>query len=221
MIKNEEPNSISYRVSLAEYLMSTVTVRQKPEFVLPEVAFIGRSNVGKSSLINRFVGRKNLARVSGQPGKTRTINYYRIGLKQIGDANIGQEFLLVDLPGYGYAKVSKEERKKWHEFVGTYLQKSENLVQVMMLVDIRHEPMESDQICAQFLHDSSIPFTVIATKADKISKNQIAKQKSIFSKAFDVPVRRVIATSAEDGKGREELLSQVCYYIGLGNTEEK
>lgn len=218
MNQNEEIiQKISYRISLAEYLMSTVTVKQKPELILPEVAFIGRSNVGKSSLTNRLVNRKKLARVSGQPGKTRTINYYHVGMKQVEDSSKGQEFLLVDLPGYGYAKVSKNERKKWQEFVGGYLQKSENLVQVMMLVDIRHEPLEPDLICAQFLHDSGIPFSVIATKSDKISKNQIARQRSIFSKAFDVKIDKVIATSAEDGRGREELLLRIAGYIGLAS----
>lgn len=208
-----------YRVSLAEYLISTTKANQKPEISGFEIAFIGRSNVGKSSLINRLVQRKNLARVSGQPGKTRTINYYRIGMKLISDAQVGQEFLLVDLPGYGFAKVSKEERKKWREFVGIYLQGSKSLVKVCMLVDIRHEPLEQDLICAQFLHDAEIPFYVIATKSDKISKNQIFKQRNIFAKGFDVDLENVIATSAEDGRGREELLNRIAQLIGLEKEE--
>lgn len=215
-IASPEPQ---YRVSLAEYLISTTKPNQKPEISGFEIAFIGRSNVGKSSLINRLVQRKNLARVSGQPGKTRTINYYRIGMKLISDAQVGQEFLLVDLPGYGFAKVSKEERKKWRDFVGIYLQGSQSLVKVCMLVDIRHEPLEPDLICAQFLHDSGIPFYVVATKSDKISKNQIFRQRSIFAKGFDVDIENVIATSAEDGRGREELLLRIARLIGLEKEE--
>ena len=211
-----EREAVKCRVSLAEYLISTTAPRQKPELVALEVAFVGRSNVGKSSLINRLVQRKKLARVSGQPGKTRTINYYRIGLKATADAAIGKEFLLVDLPGYGYAKVSKDERKKWRDFVGAYLQGSENLVQVLLLVDIRHEPMESDLICAQFLHDQGIPFSIIGTKSDKISKNQIFRQRNIFAKAFDVDLSHVIATSAEDGRGRDELLERIAGVIRFG-----
>ena len=130
-VKRNETEAI-YRISLAEYLISTVRSTQKPEVAegeieKDEIAFIGRSNVGKSSLINMLVQRKKLARVSGQPGKTRTINYYRVGIKSVNNAEIGKEFFLVDLPGYGYAKVSKDERKKWRDFVGGYLMKSLNL----------------------------------------------------------------------------------------------
>ncbi|MBP7248805.1 MAG: YihA family ribosome biogenesis GTP-binding protein [Negativicutes bacterium] len=212
-IKRNETEAI-YRISLAEYLISTVRPTQKPEVVegeveKDEIAFIGRSNVGKSSLINMFVQRKKLARVSGQPGKTRTINYYRVGIKFVKNAEIGKEFLLVDLPGYGYAKVSKDERKKWHDFVGGYLMKSLNLKQVFMLVDIRHEPQESDLLCSEVLHGSEIPFSVVLTKADKISKNQMMRQQSIFAKAFDVPKERVIISSAEEKIGRSELLNKV------------
>lgn len=208
-----------YRVSLAEYLISTTKANQKPEMSGFEIAFIGRSNVGKSSLINRLVQRRKLARVSGQPGKTRTINYYRIGMKLISDAQMGQEFLLVDLPGYGFAKVSKEERRKWRDFVGAYLQGSKSLVKVYMLVDIRHDLLEPDLICAQFLHDAEIPFDVIATKSDKISKNQILKQRKLFAKGFDTDLENIIATSAEDGRGREELLNRIAQLIGLKKEE--
>lgn len=209
------------RVSLAEYLISTTKSQDKPEMSASEIAFIGRSNVGKSSLINRLVQRKNLARVSGQPGKTRTINYYRIGLKEIASPENGREFLLVDLPGYGYAKVSREDRERWREFVGAYLKKSTHLAQVFMLVDIRHEPMESDLICAQFLHDEGIPFHVIATKSDKISKNQIAKQRRSFATLFDVDLPYVLATSAESGQGREELLERIAEIIRFEPVEGK
>lgn len=217
--KRSEKDAL-YRVSLAEYLISTVRPSQKPEIgegevEKDEIAFIGRSNVGKSSLINMFVQRKKLARVSGQPGKTRTINYYRVGMKLVADAEIGKEFLLVDLPGYGYAKVSKDERKKWRDFVGGYLMKSLNLKQVLMLVDIRHEPQEVDLVCSEVLHGSEIPFSVVLTKADKISKNQIMKQQSIFAKAFDVPRERVIVTSAEEKMGRTELLNRVGEWLEI------
>lgn len=208
-----------YRISLAEYLISTTQPRQKPELGGPEIAFIGRSNVGKSSLINRFVARKGLARVSGSPGKTRTINYYQIGMKKIGDSSVGKEFLLVDLPGYGYAKVSKEERKKWREFVGQFLVKSPELRRTLLLVDIRHDPMEPDLVCAQFLHDTELPFSIVATKADKISKNQIARQRALFAKAFDVPLEDVIVTSAEDGRGRDELVNSVAAWIHIQENQ--
>lgn len=212
-MENKEVET-SYRVSLAEYLDSAVDSKKKPAF-MDEIAFVGRSNVGKSSLINRLVQRKNLARVSGSPGKTQTINYYRIGIKEIENSEVGKEFLLVDLPGYGYAKVSKKDRERWGGFVVDYLVNSFNLRQVFLLIDIRHDPIDSDIEYSRFLTRSQIPFSIVATKSDKISKNQVTKQIEKFRTVFELPKEKIIATSAEKGLGKEELLRKIAHWIAI------
>jgi len=150
------------RIIKAELERIAVKPSQYPNVNLPEIAFAGRSNVGKSSFINSLVNRKSLARTSGKPGKTRTINFY----------NINDEFRLVDLPGYGYAKVSKEEKEKWGYIIEEYLNSRENLVEVIQLVDIRHSPTEADVMMHNWLKVYGFKGIVIATKADKINKNK-------------------------------------------------
>lgn len=163
---------------------------QWPAENLEEIAFVGRSNVGKSSFINAFLGRKNLAKTSSKPGKTRTINFY----------NIDNKFRLVDLPGYGYAKVSKAEKAKWDKLINEYLHERENLKEVFLLVDIRHEPTNLDLQMYNWIIESGFTGFIIATKYDKISRNQLHKHIKQIMKKLDVADEGLIfAYSSETG----------------------
>ena len=170
---------------------------QYPPGDLTEIAFAGRSNVGKSSLLNLLTGRKKLAYVSGSPGKTRTINFYRIN-----DA-----FRIVDLPGYGYAKISKKVSQEWGRMMEAYLEKRQNLVKVVQLVDIRHEPTAQDRQMYDYLRYYGLDGIVVATKADKVSSNQKQKQISIIRKSLDLSADDlVIPVSALKKTGHDKLL---------------
>ncbi len=149
---------------------------QYPEGTLPEIAFAGRSNVGKSSFLNAVINRKNLARTSGKPGKTRTINFY----------NVNEEFRLVDLPGYGYAAVSKAEKAQWGKIIETYLMTREQLAEVILLVDIRHEPSAQDVQMYDWISAYGFEGYVMATKADKISRGSIARHVNIVAKKLKI-----------------------------------
>lgn len=162
---------------------------QWPSENIEEIAFVGRSNVGKSSFINAFLGRKSLAKTSSTPGKTRTINFY----------NIDNKFRLVDLPGYGYAKVSKKEKEKWDKLINEYLHDRENLKEVFLLVDIRHEPTDLDRQMYDWIIESDFTGFIIATKYDKISKNQLQKHiKAIMKKLDLVDEGLIFAYSSEN-----------------------
>lgn len=150
--------------------------KQYPNDNLPEIAFAGRSNVGKSSFINTMINRTNLARTSGKPGKTRTINFYIIN----------ENFRLVDLPGYGYAQVSKTEKEKWGHIIEEYLTNRENLKEIMLIVDMRHEPTDQDLMMYNWIKSFGYTGLVVATKADKISKANWQKNISIIKKKLDV-----------------------------------
>lgn len=169
---------------------------QYPENILPEVAFAGRSNVGKSSLINSLLQRKSLARTSQRPGKTQTINFYLIN----------KEIYFVDLPGYGFAKVPKEIKKHWGKMIESYLGSRDNLQAVFLLVDIRHEPSNEDVEMYQWLKHFGIPTAIIATKADKIARGHWQKHKNMIIKKLqkeeDDPI---ILYSSENGQGKEEV----------------
>jgi len=166
---------------------------------LPEVVFAGRSNVGKSSMINRLTGRRKLARTSSEPGRTRLINIFRIN----------DTINLVDLPGYGYAKVSKAEKLSWGQMMQGYFDRTEHLCQVFHLVDIRHEPTQEDREMNAFLRQAGIPFTVVATKADKVSRGARLKYLAPICRALLVQPWQVVAFSSEDGTGREEVLDRM------------
>ncbi|MBP3338442.1 MAG: YihA family ribosome biogenesis GTP-binding protein [Lachnospiraceae bacterium] len=167
-----------------------------PENDKPEIAFAGKSNVGKSSLINALLNRKALARTSSQPGKTQTINFY----------NINDEMYCVDLPGYGFAKVSKETQEKWGKMIEKYLHKSEMLKAVFLLIDIRHEPGANDRNMYQWILANGYEPIIIATKLDKINRSQIQKNVKIIKKALDVtPNTVVIPFSATTKQGRDEV----------------
>ena len=182
--------------------LDTVAVKrnQYPDQSLKEVAFAGRSNVGKSSLLNLLTGRKQLARVSGSPGKTRTINFYIIN----------DEFRIVDLPGYGYAKVSKSVSAGWGDMMETYLENRPNLLKVIQLVDIRHAPSKQDVEMYNYLRHFGLDGIVVATKADKISRNQMAKQLKLIRQTLGLTSEdKVIPVSALKRTGHEELLDVI------------
>ena len=157
-------------ITQGKYIASAVRADQYPENKMKEIVFMGRSNVGKSSLINSLTRVRGLARVSRQPGKTQTINFYELGAK-IEEIEDRQDFYLVDLPGYGYAKTGTENRKRWAKFIDEYLVKSPQLQFVCQLVDSRHEPMPADIDMFRWLVEHDLPVLVIATKADKLSKS--------------------------------------------------
>ena len=184
----------------AELEAIAVKASQYPEDTMAEIAFAGRSNVGKSSLLNLLTGRKSLARVSGSPGKTRTINFYKIN----GD------FRIVDLPGYGYAKVSKQMSREWGPMMEEYLQKRQGLKKVVQLVDIRHAPSAQDIQMYQYLRHYGLDGIVVATKADKVSHNEAQKCISVIRKALDLSADdKVIPSSALKRTGHDKLLEEM------------
>lgn len=171
-----------------------------PENTLPEIAFAGKSNVGKSSLINGLINRKSYARTSSQPGKTQTINFY----------NINEELYFVDLPGYGYAKVSAEIKAKWGKMIERYLHRSSQLRLVFLLIDIRHEPSANDCIMYNWIVENGFHPVIIATKLDKINRSQAAKHmKMIRTKLEVIPGTPMIPFSAVSKQGREEIWSLI------------
>lgn len=195
-------------ITQAQYVASAVQPEQYPENKLPEFVFIGRSNVGKSSLINSLTRVKGLARVSGQPGKTQTINYYELGCKLPGEEE-RRSFYLVDLPGYGYAKTGREKRAIWSKFIEEYLLKSPQLQFVCQLIDIRHDPMKSDLDMFQWLVKNNIPVLVIATKADKLGKNAVQKQADRIKKILGIAELSVLPYSSLKNEGRSDLLDVI------------
>lgn len=167
-----------------------------PDNLLPEIAFAGKSNVGKSSLINGLLNRKSLAHTSASPGKTQTINFY----------NINQTLYFVDLPGYGYAKVSQEIRNKWGKMIERYLHSSKQLKAVFLLIDIRHEPGENDKVMYDWIVQNGYEPIIIATKLDKIKRSQIAKNIKIIRDSLHVSKEtKIIPFSAVSKQGKEEI----------------
>ncbi|MDT2805646.1 ribosome biogenesis GTP-binding protein YihA/YsxC [Vagococcus lutrae] len=182
------------QVHQAEIIISAVRPEQYPATQIPEIALAGRSNVGKSSFINTLINRKNLARTSSKPGKTQTLNFYLIE----------QAFHFVDVPGYGYAKVSKSEKAKWGQMIETYLTEREQLQAVISVVDARHEPSKDDIQMYQFLKYYDIPTIVVATKIDKIPRGKWNKHESMIKKALDFQSEDdFILFSAETKHGKE------------------
>jgi GTP-binding protein len=171
----------------------------RPESSLPEVAFAGRSNVGKSSLLNALVRRKSFARVSRTPGRTREINFFRV--------NNG--FVLVDLPGYGYARVSKERKAGWRPMIESYLRRTTQLRGIVLLLDIRREPSEDDRAMLDFLAELEVPTIVALTKADKLSKAGAREKTAEISRSLALESDQVIQFSAQTGEGRVELLEAI------------
>ena len=195
-------------ITQGKYIASAVSKGQYPEVRKKEIVFIGRSNVGKSSLINSLVRIRNLARVSSQPGKTQTINFYDIGAK-LEDVEERREFYLVDLPGYGYAKTGREKRKIWSKFIEEYLLSSDQLQFVCQLLDIRHDPMPADIDMFHWLVDHGLPVLVIATKADKLGKTVCAKNTARIRRLLGVKEMDVLPYSSIKNEGRSELLDVI------------
>ena len=190
-------------VKNAEYVTS-ITTKKLFDGNAPEIAVAGRSNVGKSSLINMLTNRKKLARSSSEPGRTRMLNYFSL--------NAGELFL-VDLPGYGYAKVTDKEKESWKGLIEFYLRESKNLKAVVLIVDLRHEPSDLDLQLAEYLRYYDIPFFVVATKGDKLSKEPRKRAAAVIARAFDLPESEIFVASALSGIGREEILQRLDLYL--------
>ncbi|MGH9423694.1 MAG: ribosome biogenesis GTP-binding protein YihA/YsxC [Thermoanaerobaculia bacterium] len=179
----------------------------RPEFDLPEIAFAGRSNVGKSSLLNRLVRRKAFARVSKTPGRTREINFFKVNSK----------FVLADLPGYGYARISKERKADWRPLIEGYL-KSPALAGVVQLLDIRHDPSEDDMAMLDFLSELQLPTIVVLTKTDKISRASVAERSENIMQSLGLESDQTIPFSSTTGEGRDELANALMSLIdGAGD----
>lgn len=199
-------------ITKAAYLASAVRRDQYPEEQHPAVAFIGRSNVGKSSLINSLTRIRQLAHVSGKPGKTQTINFYEL-LMRIDGGEERHPVHLVDLPGYGYAKAARESRKTWAKFIEEYFLYAENLHFVCLLLDIRHAPMPSDSKMFDWLVSHDIPVLVVATKADKLGRTARQKQLSLMRRTLGVPDLSILPYSVPKNEGRMELLDVMKEYL--------
>jgi GTP-binding protein len=212
IVSEEKANEEQVIVTQARYTASAVKKEQYPAERKKEIVFIGRSNVGKSSLINSLTRVGNLARVSGTPGKTQTINYYDVGAK-IKGVEERKSFYLVDLPGYGYAKTGRANRQKWSKFIDEYLLTSKDLQFVCQLIDIRHAPMKSDVEIFSWLVEHNLPVLIIATKSDKVSKNQMAKQISVIKKTLGVPELDVLPYSSLKNEGRSFLLDAIAHVL--------
>ena len=187
-----EIKSASFVTSLAQY-------HENDPINLPQLAVVGKSNVGKSSLINALCNRRKLCKTSATPGKTRLINIFLIN----------EEFHLVDLPGYGFAKVDKKEKERWGAMMDRYFEDSTRLMHVLLLVDIRHDPTQDDVAMAQYFRQMDIPFTVVATKADKISRGARMKQLAPICRQMLVQPWEVIVSSSEDKTGCDKLLALI------------
>jgi len=191
-------------IKKAEFIISCPSKNTLPQGGFPEVAFVGRSNVGKSSLINTLTNIKKLARVSNTPGRTRLINYFLIN----------EEIYFVDLPGYGYAKVSKEQRKSWGKIIEEYMLNSKNLKVMILLVDSRHKPSDDDILMYKFIKHYNYRVLVIATKCDKLKKNDISKNKKIILDTLELEQGdKLLLFSSLKKSGKEELID--CIYNEL------
>lgn len=193
------------KVHNVEMIGSFVRPEQFPEDGLPEFALAGRSNVGKSSFINRMIGRKAMARISSKPGKTQQLNFYKIE----------EQLFFVDVPGYGYAKVSKAERAAWGKMIEKYFMSREPLKAVVLIVDLRHSPTADDRMMYDFLKHYNIPVIVVATKADKIPKGKWDKHKKIVKETLDMePGDPLLVFSSEKGLGFEEAWQEIESRLG-------
>ena len=187
------------KIKSAEFIISNTDIDKCPKEALPEYAFIGRSNVGKSSLINMLTGQKALAKTSGKPGKTKLINHFKIN----------DSWFIVDLPGYGYAKVSKKDRSIFTKFIYEYLEKRENLICTFVLIDSRHTPQKNDLLFMEWLGKKKIAFVIIYTKIDKLSSSKLIDNLKNYKSEMlnnweDIP--QTFSSSAESGAGKSEIL---------------
>lgn len=192
------------KVNSAEIVISAVKPAQYPDVDMPEFALAGRSNVGKSSFINKMLGRKSLARTSSKPGKTQTLNFYLIN----------EAFHFVDVPGYGYAKVSKKEREAWGKMIETYITSREQLKAVVLLVDLRHPPTADDRLMYDFLKHYNITCIIVATKADKIPKSKWQKHVKITKETLQLHEEdQLVMFSSETGEGKDKAWATIESYM--------
>lgn len=189
---------MAIKYEAARYSGAYGTVEQLPDPTTPEISFVGRSNVGKSSLLNKLLGRKSLARVSSQPGKTANINFFDV-----------DGIMFVDLPGYGFARVSRSEKQRWADLIGGYFQQERSFNLVVALVDIRHDAQRSDRETLAFLQENGFPFVVALTKADKVSRSKQESQASALAKQFGISRSQMVVTSSEAGTGIQELRRRI------------
>ena len=187
------------RIKQARFITSINGNKNFPGRGLPQIAVLGKSNVGKSSLINCLANQKKLAKSSQEPGKTKLINVFLFN----------EVFHLLDLPGYGFARVAKNVQEEWIQMMDEYLCGSEFLVHLLLLVDIRHEPTKNDKVMAEWARESGIPFTIVATKADKLSKSQQIQAKLVIAQALQVDQRDIFPVSSSTRQGKEELVDRI------------
>lgn len=185
----------------AEFVTSVARLDQLPPESLPEIALTGRSNVGKSSMINALVGKPGLARTSNTPGHTRMLNYFRI----TPDEKTGKAFFLVDMPGYGFAEINKGSRVQWKDLVEQYLGSRPTLRGVMQVIDLRHPPQPLDHTMSQWLHNTRQSYVIVGTKADKVAKTKVPGLLTLVTKSLNVDINDAVAFSAETGFGRDRL----------------
>jgi GTP-binding protein len=193
------------KIKSVSYVGSFADSRRFPRGPFPEIAFVGRSNVGKSSLINSLVGRKNIARTSNLPGKTRTANWYLVN----------GEFCFVDMPGYGYAKVSRDERSKWRQLIARYIREREHLEGVVQLLDIRHTPNDADREMAVSIEEAKKPLCLAFNKVDKIAKGKVHGEIARHLRALEVDRgTAVVAFSSQSGEGKDEMWTWIQKNVG-------
>ncbi|MBJ6724771.1 ribosome biogenesis GTP-binding protein YihA/YsxC [Geomesophilobacter sediminis] len=197
-------------VKTTEFIKSATRPAHYPEGDLPEIAFAGRSNVGKSSLVNVLVNRKNLVRTSSTPGRTQLINFFQVN----------DDFMLVDLPGYGYAKVPLDVKRQWRPMMETYLSKRENLRGVVLILDIRRVPSEEDRQMLSWLRSFGIPPIVVLTKCDKLSKNERARQGALICKNLELDKGEVCFFSALSREGKDGIWARIDALLGVGAEPE-
>ena len=196
-----EPGTLrGMKIRSVSYVLSAGNARECPPGGMAEIALSGRSNVGKSTLVNTLLGRRALAKVSSTPGKTQRLNYFLVN----------ERFHLVDLPGYGYAKAPESERRQWRGMMQQYLQKRDQLVAMIQLIDCRHEPSKDDQEMVQWLRDENLPFVLVATKLDKLRQSQRAPSLRTILRVLDLPPSQMLVPySSETGEGRAALLEWI------------
>ena len=201
-----EQTKEKFTIKNAKFITSAARVDQ---FITPDkpmIAVCGKSNVGKSSFINMLANQKKLAKTSSEPGRTRLVNYFDFG-----------EFILADLPGYGFARVSKTEKEKWAKTLSAFFKKKEKIAHVFMLADSRHDPTADDVQMIEFLHYHILPFTVVLTKADKLSKMKVKEHKKAIAADLYMAPDNLIATSSQTGFGKEEVLQKIKEIIDVAN----
>ncbi|WKZ68494.1 MAG: ribosome biogenesis GTP-binding protein YihA/YsxC [Melioribacteraceae bacterium] len=183
------------------FIKSVKLMNQLPKLIMPEIVLAGRSNVGKSSFINNIFNRKNIALTSSNPGKTRLINYY----------NVDDKFYIVDLPGFGYAKVSKKEREEWHKLIGNYFRSDRQIVTIFHLIDARHHPTDLDLLLNELLISLQLPYTLVLNKVDKLKQSEIARRKSEIRDYFPEASYgdNLLLHSAVKGTGKKEIVSRL------------